>query len=58
MGRSEELGTGIRNFYKYSKAYSGCDKLFFSEKDVFVTKVPLLDGTVNGTVNGSVNVSL
>jgi len=43
MGRSEEPGTGIRNVYKNSKAYSGSDKLFFSEEDVFVTRVPLLD---------------
>ena len=43
MGRSEELGTGIRNVYKYSKAYSGSDKVSFAEEDVFVTRVPLLD---------------
>jgi len=42
MGRSEELGTGIRNVYKYSKAYSGSDKVVFSEEDIFITKVPLM----------------
>lgn len=41
MGRSEELGTGIRNVYKYSKAYSGSDKIVFSEEDVFMSQVPL-----------------
>ena len=42
MGRSEELGTGIRNVFKYSKAYSGSDVVLFSEEDVFVTRVPLM----------------
>ena len=41
MGRSEELGTGIRNVYKYSKVYSGSDKIVFSEEDIFISKVPL-----------------
>ena len=41
MGRSEELGTGIRKVYKYSKAYSGSEKIEFSEQDVFITKIPL-----------------
>ena len=51
MGRSEELGTGIRNVFKYSKAYSGSDKVSFSEEDVFVTRVPLMDVTDNVTDN-------
>ena len=41
IGRSEELGTGIRKVYKYAKAYAGSDKIEFLEQDVFVTKVPL-----------------
>jgi ATP-dependent DNA helicase RecG len=41
MGRSEELGTGIRKVYKYSKEYSGSDDIEFLEEDVFTTKVPL-----------------
>ena len=41
MGRSEELGTGIRKVYKYSKEYSGSDDIEFLEEDVFITKVPL-----------------
>ena len=32
MGKSEELGTGIRKVYKYSKAYSGSDEILFEEK--------------------------
>jgi ATP-dependent DNA helicase RecG len=41
IGRSEELGTGIRNVYKYTKAYSGEDNIAFVEEDVFITQVPL-----------------
>ncbi len=41
MGRSEELGTGVKNVFKYSKAYSGSDKIVFEENDVFIAKVPL-----------------
>ncbi len=47
MGRSEELGTGIRNVFKYSKAYSGSDKVVFSEEDVFITQIPLMNVTEN-----------
>ena len=53
MGRSEELGTGIRNVYKYSKVYSGSDKIVFSEEDIFISKVPLNNLVLeNGGLNG------
>ena len=64
MGRTEELGTGIRNVYKYSKAYSGSDKIVFSEEDIFIAKVPLnfptmksgeLNGELSGELNGELN---
>lgn len=45
MGRSEELGTGLRNVYKYSKAYSGSDNILFNEEDVFTVDVPLVNET-------------
>ena len=41
IGYSEELGTGIRNVFKYTKPYSGSDKIIFREEDIFVTEVPL-----------------
>jgi ATP-dependent DNA helicase RecG len=47
MGRSEELGTGVKNVFKYSKAYSGSDHIVFEENDVFVAKVPLSDAIYN-----------
>lgn len=57
MGRSEELGTGIRNVFKYTKAYSGSENVLFSEDDVFVTKVPLMHVTVDVTVDVTDNVT-
>lgn len=42
MGRSEELGTELRNVYKYTKDYSGSDDIQFLEEDIFITKVPLI----------------
>mgnify|MGYP006278657373 CR=1 FL=1 len=53
IGRSEELGKGLKNVFKYSKAYSGSDEILFQEDDVFTTKVPLRksNATVNATVN-------
>ena len=55
MGRSEELGTGVINVYKYSKAYSGSDEIVFREDDIFITRVPLKVSTdTDGGVNGGV----
>jgi ATP-dependent DNA helicase RecG len=36
----DELGSGIRNTYKYSKIYSGAEPVF-TEGDVFRTIIPL-----------------
>ena len=67
MGRSEELGTGIRNVFRYSRAYSGSDKIVFSEEDVFISKVPLqytdlesggLSGGLNGGLSGGLSGGL
>ena len=41
MGRSEELGTGLRRVYKYSKVYSGSQNIIFQEEDIFIQQVPL-----------------
>ena len=69
MGRSEELGTGIRKVYKYSKAYSGNEHIEFIEQDIFTTIVPLdsifndtedsgdLNEELNGGLNGGLNDS-
>jgi ATP-dependent DNA helicase RecG len=56
MGRSEEAGTGTRNIYKYSKAYSGSENIQLIEEDVFISQVPLneqyfVSDTLNDTLN-------
>lgn len=40
IGRVDELGSGIRNTYKYNKIYSGAEPTFI-EGDVFKTIIPL-----------------
>jgi ATP-dependent DNA helicase RecG len=59
MGRSEELGTGVKNVFRYSLVYSGNDNILFNERDVFTTTVPLLsvkqDSEINEGVNEGVN---
>lgn len=47
LGRSEELGTGLRNVYRFSKAYSGSDNIIFLEEDVFKVSVPLIDNVTD-----------
>ncbi|MBZ9685767.1 putative DNA binding domain-containing protein [Clostridium estertheticum] len=41
IGRVEELGSGVRNIYKYNKIYSGAAPEFM-EGDVFRTMIPLI----------------
>jgi len=41
IGRAETLGTGIRNVFKYSKAYSGSELITICEDDIFKTIVPI-----------------
>jgi len=62
MGRSEELGTGLRNVYKYSKIYSGSDNIVFLEEDIFKAIIPLAfkvtgKGTSKGTGKVTVKVT-
>ena len=73
IGRSEELGTGIRKVYKYSKAYSGNENIEFLEQDVFTSIIPLeaiynetensteintnISRELNGGLNGGLNDS-
>ena len=69
IGLADELGSGMRNTYKYTKMYSGQDPQFV-EGDVFRITVPIPDiatatvgpegqsdagGTRNGTRNGTQN---
>lgn len=40
IGRADELGSGVRNLYKYTKIYSDTEPLFF-EDDIFKSLIPL-----------------
>lgn len=69
IGLSDELGSGMRNTYKYAKMYSGKEPIF-EEGDTFCITVPLseiatttvgpntyfpADGEINGEINGGIN---
>ena len=40
IGLADELGSGMRNSYKYTKMYSGGEPVF-TEADIFTTIIPL-----------------
>ncbi len=43
IGRADELGSGTRNLYHYTRLYSGADPII-DEEDAFSVTVPLNDG--------------
>jgi len=53
IGRVEELGSGVRNIYKYNKIYSGAEPTFI-EGDVFKTIIPL---TIQASIQASTQAS-
>lgn len=50
IGWVEELGSGVRNIYKYNMIYSGTEPIFI-EEDVFKTIIPLYEQTTNQATN-------
>ena len=69
IGLADELGSGMRNAYKYTRMYSGSEPQFV-EGDVFKTIIPLTevatatvgpevitppDEEINGVINGVTN---
>lgn len=71
IGLADELGSGMRNTYKYTKMYSGGEPQFV-EGDVFRIMIPLSevatatvgpeiitppDGVINDAINGAINLS-
>ena len=40
MGFADELGSGVKNLYKYSKSYSGSDPELI-ENDIFKIIIPI-----------------
>ncbi|MEX1001799.1 MAG: hypothetical protein WDZ35_06765 [Crocinitomicaceae bacterium] len=43
---ASELGSGVRNFFKYTAIYTPGAKPEFIEGDIFKTVIPLVGGTV------------
>lgn len=71
IGLADELGSGMKNTYKYTKMYSG-DEPQFVEGDVFRITIPLsevatatigtdvitpINGVINGAITGAINLS-
>lgn len=69
IGLADELGSGMRNVYKYTKMYSGGEPQFL-EGDVFRITIPLTEvatakagpgfiapdgGAINGAISGAIN---
>ena len=54
MGRSEELGTGVNNVFRYSQNYSGSNNIIFKEEDTFVSIIPLKRES-HGELNGELS---
>lgn len=47
MGRSDTIGSGVKNLYKYTPIYSGGGKPEIYEADVFRIAIPLTREAVN-----------
>ncbi len=62
IGRAEELGSGVRNTYKYCKIFVEGKTPLFIEEDVFKSIIPIPymsaivvdEGTIEGAVEGAV----
>ena len=60
IGLADELGSGMRNSYKYTKMYSGGEPVF-TEADVFTTVIPLSEAataSVGPTTQGTTQAEL
>ena len=60
IGLADELGSGMRNSYKYTKMYSGGEPVF-TEADVFTTVIPLSEAataTVGPTTQGTMQAAI
>jgi len=56
IGRADELGSGVRNTFRYCKFYVNDRHPVFSEGDVFKTYIPApvsIEGAIEGTIEGA-----
>ena len=54
IGFADELGSGVKNLYKYSKTYGGSDP-FIVEGEIFKIEVKTIEQDINGGINGGIN---
>ena len=54
MGRADQLGSGIRNLYTYTRLYSGGEPELV-EGDIFKTIIPLVLASVKQAENKQIN---
>ena len=55
IGLADELGSGMRNSYKYTKMYSGGEPVF-TEADIFTTVIPLSEAAT-ATVGPTIQIT-
>lgn len=58
IGRVDELGSGVRNTYKYCGLYTPDTEPEFIEGDVFKTIIPIQTGQATGQVSGEADVEV
>ena len=51
IGRVDELGSGVRNTFKYCKIYTAGSKPEFLEDDIFKTVIPLIAKDIKKTID-------
>ena len=54
IGFADELGSGVKNLYKYSKAYGGSDP-FIVEGEIFKIEVKTIEQEINEGINEGIN---
>ena len=54
IGFADELGSGVKNLYKYSKAYGGRDPVIV-EGEVFKLEIQTIEQNINGGISGGIN---
>lgn len=50
IGFADEIGSGVKNLYKYSKAYGGSDPII-TEGEVFKIEIETTEQSINGGIN-------
>lgn len=58
IGRADELGSGVRNLYKYTRIYSGGDDPQLLEGDVFKIIIPVTPQATPQAENDKINALL